>query len=244
MPKYDISKRKAIEKDVYAFFNLIDPSGKNAARYRSIFATMSDTEFLKFYDSMFNDDAMNYVLDIEDFKSDFSIETAEKALNYLNVPAEEFVMLPHKNMNKANPEVTKYRVIVGYNIEIRMPQTVRHKNSTSINISERSGITGQVVGDDKNGRTSDQENVALMVYGAKKIAAELNGFRADGLARKNEAYGDIARTGYCSVDKVEENHGLEDRTSLNAINTFFMGMGIKTDLVSPDYLLPKTIKDI
>lgn len=244
MAKYDISKRKAIEKDVYDFFNLVDPSGRNAERYRKMFATMSDTKFLQFYDTMFQDDTMNYILDIEDFKSDFSVEMAEKALHYLNVPPEEYVMQPHKTMDKLHPMVPKYRVIVGYNIEIRMPQTVRHKNSTSTEISERSAITGQVVGDDKNGRTSDQENVALTVYGATKIAQELNGFRADGLARKREAYGDIARTGYCSVDKVEENHGLEDRTSLNAINTFFMGMGIKTDLVTPDYLLPKTVREL
>lgn len=244
MAKIDVKKRKAIEKDVYDFFKLADPTGRNTARYKKMFATMSDAKWVQFYESMFNDDTMNYILDIEDFKSEFSVELGEKLLKYLNVPAEEYVMMPHLTMDRLNPMVTKQRVIVGYNIEIRMPQTVRHKNSSSTEISQRSAITGQVTGDDKNGRTSDQENVALMVYGAEKIASEFNGFRADGIARKNEAYGDIARTGYCSVDKVEANHGLEDRTSLNAINVFFMGMGIKTDLVSTDYILPKTIREL
>lgn len=242
--KIDVSKRKEVEQDVYAFFDTIDPSGKNSERYRKMFATMSDSKWASFYEQMFDDDNMNYIFDIEDFKTDFSPGNAEKALRYLHVPAEETVVLPHKNMDLEHPITTKEKCIVGYNIEIRMSQTVRHKNSTSTAISERSAITGQVVGNDKNGRTTDQENVALMVYGANAIAKEMNGFRADGIARKNEAYGDILKTGVCSVEKVEEDHGIEDRTSLNAVDSFFLGMGIKTDLVSDSYVLPKTIREL
>ena len=84
--------------------------------------------------------------------------------------------------------------------------------------------------------------MALVVIGADKILEEFNGFRADGMARKNEAYADIAKTGGCSVDKVEQNHGIEDRTALNTLDVFYTGMGIKTDIVTPDYLLVSTAK--
>ena len=57
-----------------------------------------------------------------------------------------------------------------------------------------------------------------------------------------EAYADIAKTGVCSVDKVEQNHGIEDRTALNTLDVFYTGMGIKTDIVTPDYLLVSTAK--
>lgn len=241
-PPINIAKRKEAEQLLYDYMMIVDPSGKNTARYKEMFATMSDTKFKQFMEQMFDDFTMNYILEIEDYERGYSIESAEKALKFLGVPSEEYLVMPYDNMDVDNPTVTKYKVVVGYDIELRMQQTNHKKNSATIHIAERSATTGQVVGDDKNGRSSDQENMALIVYGANKIAAELNGFRADGMGRKNEAYSDIARTGVCSLDKVEQNHGIEDRFALNTIDVFYTCMGIKTDLISPDYLLVSTAR--
>lgn len=241
-PKINLAKRAEAEKLVYDYMDIVDPSGKNTKMYKDFFSTMSDAKFEKFMKQMFDDFSMNYILDVEDYERGVTIESAEKALKFLGVPVTEYLIMPHLNMDTTRPIVGKQKVVVGYDIEIRMQQTNHKKNSTSIHIAERSATTGQVVGNDKNGRSSDQENMALVVLGADKILAELNGFRADGLGRKNEAYADIARTGVCSVDKVEANHGVEDRTALNTMDVFYTGMGIKTDLVTPDLLLVSTAK--
>lgn len=241
-PPINLKKRKEAEKLVYDYFMIVDPSGKNTAKYKQMFSTMSDAKFKEFMEQMFDDFNMNYILDIEDYERGITIETAEKALEFLGVPTEEYLIMPHKNLDTEHPIVTKHRVVVGYDIELRMQQTNHKKNSASIHISERSATTGQVVGDDKNGRSSDQENMALIVLGADKILEEFNGFRADGMARKNEAYADISKTGVCSVDKVEQNHGIEDRTALNTLDVFYTGMGLKTDIVTPDDLLISTAK--
>lgn len=241
-PPIDIKKRKEAEQLVYDFMSIADPSGANTKKYKALFSSMSDTKFKTFMNEMWDDFSMNYILDTQDYKRGMSITTAEKLLKFLGVPSEEYLIMPHLSMDTEHPIVTKYKVVVGYDIELRMQQTNHKKNSTSISISERSATTGQVVGDDKNGRSSDQENIALVVLGADKILEEFNGFRADGLGRKAEAYADIARTGTCSVDKVEENHGIDDRTALNTLDVYFTGMGLKTDLVSNSYLLGSTMK--
>lgn len=243
IPKIDMSKRKQAEKLVYDYFDIADPSGRNTARYKKMFSEMSDAKFKQFMTQMFEDDNMNYILDIEDYKSDISVESAERCLNFLGVPVAEYIIMPHMNMDLVNPTVTKYRMITGYIIDIRMVQTNHKKNSTSIHISQRSAVTGQVVGDDKNGRSTDQENIALVTYGATNILKELNGFRSDGMGRKNEAYADISNTGVCSVEKVERNHGLEDRTALNVLDMYYTCMCLKTDLITPGYIFLQTARN-
>lgn len=241
MAKIDIKKRKQAEQLVYDYFAIVDPSGKNTQKYRELFASMSDNKFEEFMWAMWNDFNNNYIFDIEDYKVAHSIESGEKALKFLGVPVEEYVVMPWLNMDLENPAITKYKMIVGYDIELRMQQTNHKKNSTSTSIGERSATTGQVVGNDKNARNSDQENSALITIGATEIAKELNGFRADGLGRKSRAYGDISRTGSVSLKDVEEGFGVEDRTTLNTVDVFFNCMMLRTDLVSPDYLFRSTV---
>lgn len=240
--KIDISKRGEAEKLLYKVMDELDPSGENTKAYKAMFATMSDAKFIKFVTSMFEDDTINFTMNMVDYEREMHIEYAENAAKVLGIPLEEKVILPHLNMDVENPIVTKETCIVGYNIEKRMQQTNFKKNSTSIHISERSATTGQVVGHDKNGRNTDQENSALMVLGATNIAKELNGFRADGLKRKNAAYASIMNKGYVSLDEVEQEGGIEDRVALQTVDAMYKGMHIQTDLISPDLLTPYTAR--
>lgn len=205
---------------------------------------MSNDEFEKFMKQMWEDDTMNFTLDIVSFDRELTLDRAEKALKAIDVPIEEYVMLPFSNMDKENPVVTKVPVMVLYIIYKRPQQTTRKKNSTSIHISDRSATTGQVIGDDKNGRSSDVENAALIAQGAIACAKEFNGFRSDGLARKNYAYASAVTKGYVSLDEVESVTGITDRTSLVTVDTLYLGMGIKTDLIDESLLLPKSLKEI
>lgn len=237
MATIDISKRKDAEAILYKVMDALDPTGTNTAWYRELFSTMSDKKFKDLMMDMFNDFNLNFILQIKDFERELTLEHCESAAKVLNIPLEEHLIIPFANMDKEHPVVTKYPVIVGYHNEGRTQQTNAKKNSTSIHNTQRSAITGQVVGDDKNGRSSDQENVALSLLGATNILKELNGFRADGIKRNNFAVAQIATTGQCDLDEIEEHGGIEDRTTLNAVDMMFLAMHIKTDLVTPNYIL-------
>ena len=244
MAKINMSKRKEAEKLVYDVMDALDPSGKNTERYKKMFANMSNTEFESFMKSMWEDDTLNFVLDICDFERDLHIQYVEKAAKILGIPLEEYVMFPHLNMDNANPIVSKVPLITMYIIYKRLQQTTQKKNSTSTHISDRSATTGQVIGDDKNGRSSDVENSSLITQGAINSAREFNGFRADGLNRKNKAYSDATLKGSISLEEVESQYGVGDRTVLNTVDMLYLGMGIKTDLIDESLILSKTAKEI
>lgn len=107
---------------------------------------------------------------------------------------------------------------------------LQKKNTTSTEIASRSAMTGQVVGKDKNARDSDMENFALATLGAEKVLKEFMGPRADDMVAKTEMYSEIASNGYVSLDSLTDN--LENKTTLNTIDVFLIGMGIKSDLVT------------
>lgn len=236
------NKRKEAEDLVYKTMDALDPSGTNSKRYKKLFSTMSDTKFSNFMRCMFDDNNMNFTLEIKEFEREVTIEMIEKAAKVIGIELEEYVVLPHLSMSQTNPIVTPEKCITGYHIEKRMEQTNTKKNSNSTHIDERSATTGQVVGHDKNGRSSDQENIALTVIGATNILKEVNGFRADGLQRKNYAYSQIAKTGEVSLADVEEHAGIEDRLALETIDVYYKTMGLMTDLITPDYLLISSVK--
>ena len=117
---------------------------------------------------------------------------------------------------------------------------VRKKNSTSTDLGERSAMTGQVTGHDKNSRESDVENYALVTLGADENLRELMGPRADDLVMKREMYSSISKNGYVSINDLTDD--VRNKTSLNTIDVFFLSMGIKTDLVTNDLTIKKTTK--
>lgn len=242
IPKINIKKRKEMEQLVYNVMDTLDPSNKNSKLYKNIFAGMSDAKFESFMRSMFEDDNMNFFLQIKEFDHEVDIDKIKDAADVLGVPLMEYPIYPHLNMDQQHPIVPKTPRIIGYHIDKRMQQMNLKKNSTSINVDERSSTTGQVTGHDRNGRNSDQENSALRLLGAEAILKELNGFRADGIERKNFAYAQIAKNGSCDLEEIEQAGGIEDRLALNTLDMYYLAMGLKTDLVSPDYLLPLTLK--
>lgn len=237
MAKINMSKRKEAERFLYSVIDKLDPTGINTKRYREIFSSMSDKKFQDFMTDMWNDFNLNFTIQIEDFVREVDLDMCEAAAKVVGCPLEEFLIMPFNSMSMTEATLSKVPVIVGYHNEGRPQQMNNKKNSTSIHNTQRSAITNQVVGDDKNGRSSDVENIALTLLGADKILAELNGFRADGIKRSNFAVSQITTTGQCNLDEVEEAGGIEDRSTLNAVDMMFLGMHIKTNLVSKDYIL-------
>ena len=141
--------------------------------------------------------------------------------------------------DKSKPLVTPYPVPVGYFHEKRVQQTAIKKNSTSIDVGMRDAKTNQVINDDKNSRQSIDENYSMMTYGAEKSIKEFMSFRADDSVMKEEAYNQIRENGYVSMADLPDN--VENKAALNMVDVYLICQGVKSDLVTPGYILKKTM---
>ena len=232
------AKRKEMENLIYKFFSALDPTGDNTKKYKDMFSPMSEAKFKAFFNEFFSNPDHYLILEIVDYERDVHIEDIEKAAKVINVPLFEYVSFPHFTMDNEHPTVTKHKIPVGY-IHLKRPQqTVMKKNGMSVTSEQRSAFTGQVTGADKNGRESDLENCMLTSLGMKKTLKELNGPRADDLVAKKEMLQSIATKGYVQLGELTDK--LENKTTLNTINTYFLGMGLHTDLVTKGLQLPYT----
>ena len=242
----DITKsrfnRKAIENLLYSVYDALDPSGNNTDKFKMIFAPMSDKEFEKFIRDIVGNKNENFTLDIVEFEHMLKFEYCEKAADVLGIPLMEYVYMPHLSMDKSRVIVTKEKCLVGYINIKRTQQLLAKKNGLSLSNEKRSATTGQVVSTsthkDKNARDSDIEATMLVSLGADKILQELHGPRADDLHMKLQMNKSIATKGYVLLDELDNLS--TNKVTLNTVNTYLLGMMIKSDLVSPTYILPKT----
>lgn len=230
-------KRKKFMKKLLDTFNLLDPSGDNAKKYENFFSSMSDDQFDKYIRKFFADDSQQFYLEIVEYMRDIKYENIEKAAKYLGVPLYETVYLPHINHDLENVTMTPEKVPVGYIHEKRMMQTLEKKNSGSTSNAQRNPLTGQVTGDDKNGRNSDVETYSLLATGAEYALKEFLGPRADDEVARNEMATAIAKNGYVSMKDLTNDKA--NKTSLNTLNIYFLMQGFKTNLIGSGNLLPK-----
>ena len=235
----DISqKRKAVEALVYKVLDTLDPTKSNSKLMKETFDAMSDSQFDKFMRDLASNPKQQMYLEIIEYDESrrLTYENLDKAAKILGTALFEYVYLPYINKDDDNIVRTPQRVPVGYIREKRMMQTLEKKNSGSTSIEKRSMFTGQVVGDDKNGRNSDVETYSMLAIGAEKGLKELMGPRADDTAAKDKMYADIANNGYTSLDELPNDP--MSKISMNTLNTYFILQGFKTNLVKGGDILP------
>ena len=237
-----VANRAYIEKLIYDTYDALDPSGTNTTKYKIMFGEMSDAQFEKFMKDFLKNDEENFALDIVDFEHDVHMEYCEKAAKVLGIPLMEYVYMPHLTMDKKHVVVSKEKCLVGYINVKRTQQLLHKKNSLSISNEKRSALTGQVVNKDKNARDSDIEASMLVALGADKILQELHGPRSDDQVMKREMNNQIATRGYVMLDELTNLP--TNKATLNTVNTFLLSMGLKSDLVSDTYILPKTSEEL
>lgn len=237
-----VLNRAYIEKLVYDTFDALDPSGSNTDKYKSLFSSMNDSEFEKFMKRFLNDNNEQFVLDIVEFEHDLKMEYCEAAAKVLNIPLMEYVYMPHLTMDKSRVIVSKEKCLTGYMNVKRTQQFVQKKNGLSISGDKTSATTGQVVDKDKNARDSDIEASMLVALGADNILKELHGPRADDPVMKRQMHQSIATKGYAMLEEMDSLP--TNKVTLNTVNTYLLAMGLKTDLVSDTYILPKTSEEL
>lgn len=234
------AKRNKMEKLIYDVFDALDPTKENTLKYKKMFKGMSDAQFNLFFKNFFNNDQSYLILDIVDYERTLTMDNIEEAANILGVPLFEYVCMPFIDNNTENPIMTKFKVPVGYIPIKRVQQMVRKKNTASVEISERSALTGQVTGKDKNARESDSENFALLTLDVDAPLREFLGPRADDMVMKNEMYSQATRKGYVSLDELPNE--LENKVTLQSLDVYLIGMGIKSDLVTNGLIVKKTLR--
>lgn len=237
-----VTNRDYIQKLITDTFDALDPTGVNTSRYKAMFEAMTDQEFYNFMKNFLNDDKENFTLDLVEFENDLKMANCEKAAKVVGIPLYEYVYMPHLTMDKSNVVVSKEKCLVGYINVKRTQQMVHKKNGLSVSNEKKSALTGQVTADDKNARDSDIEASMLVALGADKILQELHGPRADDEVMKREMNQAIASKGYVMLDEL--NNVSTNKVTLNTVNTFILGMMLKSDLVSDTYILPKTSAEI
>ena len=237
-----VSNRLEIEKLIYDTFNELDPTGVNTRKYKEMFSTMSNEKFAQYMKKFLADDTENFILDIVDFERDVKMEHCEAAAKVIGIPLMETVFMPHITMDKNNVVATKEKCLVGYLNVKRTQQMVQKKNAVSISNEKKSSLTGQVVNKDKNARDTDIEASMLVALGADKILQEFHGPRSDDPVMKRQMNKSISTKGYVLLDELDNLP--TNKVTLNTVNAFLLGAGIKTDLISDTYILPKTSEEL
>ena len=237
----DKKKRKEMEDLIYGFFDLFDPTGRNTEYYRNKFKAMDDNQFDKYFKLLFAQDDPYLTATMVDFENPMEIDNIEKAADFLNVPLFEKIVLPYASPDPNNPIVTKHECLVGYLNMKRLQQINFKKLGLSTDVNERNMITGQVTGHDKNSRNSDAETSSMLAYGAKESLKEFMSARADDMVMKRQMNQQIMKNGYVAMEDLTDD--ITNKTTLNSAAVYFLGAGLMNDLVSKDYVLPKTLKD-
>ena len=241
MGKMTPQKREEMETLIYNFFSAFDKTETNTKHYQDMFSKMSDTQFDKWFKDFFDNPKAYLVLNICDYENTIQLDDIEDAAKVLNIPLFETVYMPYVTMDKKKTIATPIPVPVGYLNIKRTQQTISKKNGLSTSIDTRSALTAQVTGADKNGRESDLENTMLASLGMVNTMRELNGPRADDMSMKNQMLHDIALNGYVKLEDLDDD--VENKTTLNTVNVFLLGMGLDSDLVTKGLMLPAYLKD-
>ena len=215
-------------------FNLLDPSGDNTKHYHEKLDKLSDKKFDEWIDWL-SEDQNNFYWEFIEYKRPAKLENIKKAAEAFNIPLYERVAVPYLNGTKENVIVTPDPVPVGWIHVKRLPQTIHHKNTGSTSITKRNAKTGQVTGEDKNGRITDVETYAMTAYGTEKTLKELLGFRADNEAAKNQAYSRLMNEGVVYLDELESYP--EDRVAINTLDVYYTSAGMKTNIISGSKLI-------
>jgi len=135
------NKRKQIEEKIYKTFDLLDKTGANTQKYKNLFKSMSDDKFDKYIKEFLADDKKNFYLEVLPNKNCPRIKDCKEALDYLKVPAEEYIYYRQDGHEK-DPIRSRYKVPVLYINLRRLQQMLSKKNTYSLDINKRNMKTG------------------------------------------------------------------------------------------------------
>ena len=235
-----VKNRKEIEKLVYDTFDALDPSGTNTLKWKVFFGKMDDAKFQSYMKDFLANPEENFILDINEFDRKVTMKHCEAAAKVLGIPLTETVIMPHLSGDPKRAVATKQKCIVGWINVKRTQQLLHKKNGLALANDNVYHLTGQVIGDDKDARSSDMEAMMLVSLGADSILQELHGPRSDDLVMSREMMEKVSTQGYV---RLEDLTNLKtNKITLNAVNAYLLGMQLKSDIITDSYVLPELLK--
>lgn len=237
------AKKKKMTNWLYGLLDAMDESGRNTESYKAMFDKMNLTQFDNFVKAFLKDKTSNFTITCQHYENDITLESIKRAAKYSdNFPLFERIALKQSADSNGEVYYTQQPVpLIEVHIK-RVEQMASKKNSMSIGINKRNAKTGQVSGTDKNGRVSDMENIALVTLNSDPLLKEFVCIKADDMVMKREAQQQIMNDGYLDIDKIHSSP--MNKIALNTTDVFYMGAGIKTDLVTSGLLLKRTLKNL
>ena len=230
------ANRRKAEELIYKVMDTLDKEGYNSSYYKTLFAKMSDTQFMEFCKRN-----LPFRFHTKPFVIEPKMYDIEDALKILGVPLLEKVALPYLYVDKnGNPVWSKECMVIYIHVK-KMKQFITKKNSTPTGIDNRDMKSGLLVSFDKGGKTSDREMEALAVMGLDATMEEMSTYRADYMDAKSAAYQTISTLGMLSRDDIDIAE--TDSISKNTLNAYMVSSLLNTNIMNQDYLLPKTIAD-
>jgi hypothetical protein len=238
-----MKNRKKVEDKIYNTLKLLEPSGINADKYKSLFSKMSDKEFINYFKDMKSNEDFNFYVEIDPYgKNNINMKEVEATAKYLNLELEEYIYYRHKTKDGSTIR-TPFKVPVIIIHMKRLQHILSKKNKYNMNVmgaGTRSKLTGSLNSTSKSGRLSDYDTLALTsaldTGDGSDILKELLGSRADNLKSKMEMSSQIALFGHAQ-QQLFTTAKIPESQSINTVDVFFVGAGLKTDLITEgDYL--------
>ena len=234
-------QRLECERIIYKVMRILDEPEKNGGAtpnvdfWVQVFAKLNDKQFEELVLRPFS-----LYYQTSGLKRESSMIAINKGLDAINVPLLEEVYMPYKYINEDGKPVKSKKCLVLYLHMKRMKQLLSKKNHVSTNTSQRDLRTGLLTGGSKGGRESDREFESLVISGLNATVKEMSRSRADAMEDKSQLNAQIKLTGMVRLDDLPNDPS--DSLSKNLLNVYFLGAGIKTNLISPFYETPLTMK--
>jgi hypothetical protein len=263
--------RKKIEEKIDRFLRTIEPSGRNAEKYRKRFSGMDDKQFLAFFKKMAQDPNNNFYVEIDLFdKKGVTMKSIKQAATQIGVPLEEYVTVYH---TAPSGEANVIGVRSAYKVPVfhvhlkRMQQLLSKKarmNTDIMKAGARSKLTGSLGNADRTGRLTDSDTLALLSATANTrddyndvndainqitggdpdnyILREILGARADNLHEKYQMNAEISAFGTSSISKMDRKQ-IHGGQALNTLDVFLIGAGLKSDLITGGLTTKQALRD-
>lgn len=155
--------RKKVEDLIYAVMSKLEPSKRNAEKYKQRFSKMNDKDFLSYFKEMSKDFNNNFYMEIDLYDKDaINFDTIGASAKLLDLPLEEHVTIRHLGEGDV---MSPFPVPVFYIHLKRMQQILSKKNRINTDImkaSARSKLSGSLSDRDKTGRLTDADTMALL----------------------------------------------------------------------------------
>ena len=229
-------ERQQVEDIVYKFFDELDKSGTNTKYYRELLGNMTDAKFLQFMKKDFP-----FRFHYKPSVTEPTMSEIKKSLDALGVPLLEKISLPYLYQNDQGESVWSKECFVGYNPHKKVQQIVTKKSKWGLEVGNRDGKSGRLLGGDKGSSTSDREFEAMAGTGLVNTMKEVYGPKADAMESKNAMYAMIGTTGMCRLSDLPDT--IDETLSKNMFNAYLIAAHINSNLINQGDYTMRTIKE-